>query len=35
MLSKVWDEIIYSFVNFNGYFIPYIKMGVIIYKIWD
>ena len=43
--SKVWDEITYPFLNFNGttvevkewisYFIPHIIMGVITYPWWD
>ena len=45
MLSKVWDEIIYQFPNFNGFtvevwewinnFIPYFLIGVITYPCWD
>ena len=44
MLSKVWDEIIYPFPNFNGctinvwglirYFTPHIMMDVIAYPCW-
>ena len=45
MLSKVWGEITYPFLNFNGAavegkewisnFIPHIIMGVITYPYWD
>ena len=45
MPCKVWDEIIYTFLNFNGCtvevwewisnFIPYFIMDVIIYPWWD
>ena len=43
--SKVWDEIPYPFLNFNGYtvevyewirhFIPHFIMDVITYQCWD
>ena len=45
MRSKVWDEIIYTFLNFNGCtfevwewinnFIPHFIMDVIIYACRD
>ena len=45
MLSKVWDEITYLFLNFNGCtievqegisnFIQHIIMDVITYPCWD
>ena len=45
MPSKVWDEIIYPFPNFNGAtievwkwvsnFIPHFIMGVITYPCYD
>ena len=45
MPSKVWDEIIYPFPNFNGAavevwewisnFIPYLIIDVITYPYWD
>ena len=34
MQSKVWDEIIYPFLNFNG-FIPHLLMDVTTYPCWD
>ena len=45
MLSKVWGEITYPFLNFNGAtvevwewksdFIPQFKMDVITHACWD
>ena len=45
MTRKVWDEITYPFLNFNGStvevkewmsnFIPHFIMDVIIYPCWD
>ena len=45
MLGKVWDEITYPFLNFNGAavevlewisnYIPHFIMDVITYPCWD